>query len=116
MYVFSIFFFYFIRYFNDVRVGVTASGGTPTILKEKGATAWVDGENLLGSTVSAFSMNLAIEKAREFGIGWVVAKGSNHFSIAGHWAMQESVLQINIQVKQKNTDISIEILLLYYKI
>ena len=31
--------------------------------------------------------NEAIKKAKEFGIGWVTAKGSNHFSIAGHWAM-----------------------------
>ena len=46
-------------YFNDVRVGATASGGQPTILSEKGATAWIDGENLLGSTVSNFAMDLA---------------------------------------------------------
>ena len=48
-------------------------------------------------------MDLAIKKAEEFGIGWVTCKGefvfqlvrfialfcagSNHFSIAGHWAM-----------------------------
>ena len=74
-------------YFNDVRVGATASGGEPVILNSKGATAWVDGSNLLGSTVSSFAMNLAIEKAKEYGIGWVTCKGSNHFSIAGHWAM-----------------------------
>ena len=24
---------------------------------------------------------------QEFGVGWVVAKGANHFSIAGHWAL-----------------------------
>jgi len=47
----------------------------------------VDGGNLLGPVVSKFSMKLAIKKAKEFGIGWVCAKGSNHFSIAGHWAL-----------------------------
>jgi len=51
-------------YFNDVRVGATASGGQPTILSEKGATAWIDGENLLGSTVSNFAMDLAIKKSQ----------------------------------------------------
>jgi len=43
-------------------------------LKEKGGTAWVDGKNLLGPVVAKFSMNLAIEKAKEHGIGWVCAK------------------------------------------
>lgn len=33
-------------------------------------------------------MDVAIKKAREFGIGWVVAKGSNHFGIAGWYAMR----------------------------
>merc|ERR550519_1132179 len=75
-------------YYRDVKTGSTASQGHPIILKEKGCTAWVDGNNLLGSTVSRYSMDLAINKAKEFGIGWVVAKGSNHFSIAGHWALQ----------------------------
>lgn len=75
-------------YFKDVKSGSTACEGEPTIIKEKGATAWVNGNNLLGSTVSKYCMNLAIKKAKEVGIGWVVAKGSNHFSIAGHWAMQ----------------------------
>jgi len=32
-------------------------------------------------------MELAIKKAKENGIGWIVAKGANHFSIAGHWAL-----------------------------
>ena len=75
-------------YFNDVKTGSTSSTGSPVILKERGCTAWVDGNNLLGSTVSKFSMDLAIRKAKEFGIGWVVAKGSNNFSIAGHWAIE----------------------------
>jgi LDH2 family malate/lactate/ureidoglycolate dehydrogenase len=34
-----------------------------------------------------FSMDIAIKKAKENGIGWVCAKGANHFSIAGHWAL-----------------------------
>ncbi len=31
-------------------------------------------------------MNLAIEKAREMGVGWVVARNSNHFGTAGWYA------------------------------
>ena len=31
-------------------------------------------------------MKLAIEKAKESGVGWVVAKRSNHFGIAGYYS------------------------------
>ena len=34
------------------------------------------------------AMELAIAKAREHGVGWVVCKGSNHFGAAGYWAEQ----------------------------
>ena len=51
------------------------------ILKKGPATAWVDGMNGLGVVVGTFSMKEAIKMARETGIGWVAAKGSNHFGI-----------------------------------
>uniref|UniRef100_A0A914WA09 Malate dehydrogenase n=1 Tax=Plectus sambesii TaxID=2011161 RepID=A0A914WA09_9BILA len=75
-------------YITDVETKACSVEGTPEILKEKGSTAWVDGCNLLGPVVGNFCMDLAIKKAREFGIGWVVAKGSNHFGIAGWYAMR----------------------------
>ena len=75
-------------YVTDVETKACAVQGTPHIIKEKGSTAWVDGNNLLGPVVGNFCMDLAIKKAREFGIGWVVAKGSNHFGIAGWYAMR----------------------------
>ena len=53
-------------YYRDVKTGSTASEGDPIILKEKGSTAWVDGNNLLGSTVSKFCMDLAITKGLPF--------------------------------------------------
>ena len=46
---------------------------------------------LIPAKVTAdFSMKLAIKKAKESGIGMVVAKGANHYSIAGHWALMGS--------------------------
>jgi LDH2 family malate/lactate/ureidoglycolate dehydrogenase len=52
--------------------------GVPKVLKQKGGTAWVDGANLLGAVVGNFCTDLAIELAKEHGIGWVVANNSNH--------------------------------------
>uniref|UniRef100_W6NF54 Malate L-lactate dehydrogenase domain containing protein n=3 Tax=Haemonchus contortus TaxID=6289 RepID=W6NF54_HAECO len=78
-------------YVNDLAEKSTLSDGEPIVIKQKGATAWVDGCNLLGPVVGNFCMKLAIQKARTHGIGWVVAKNSNHFGIAGWYA--ESALQ-----------------------
>lgn len=75
-------------YINDLLINATDGKGKPLILKEKGATAWVDGKNCLGAVVGNFSMKLAINKAKEFGVGWVIAKGSNHYGIASWYPMQ----------------------------
>ncbi|XP_069018761.1 uncharacterized oxidoreductase YjmC-like isoform X1 [Embiotoca jacksoni] len=75
-------------YVKDIKSGICAKDGEPVVDKESLATALVDGKNLLGPVVGNFCMNLAIKKAKEAGIGWVVAHGSNHYGIAGYYAMQ----------------------------
>jgi LDH2 family malate/lactate/ureidoglycolate dehydrogenase len=74
-------------YVRDVQSKICVGAGTPTILSERAGTAWVDGNNLLGPVVGNFCMQLAIDKARTAGIGWVSAKGSNHYGIAGWYSM-----------------------------
>ncbi|XP_033646222.1 uncharacterized oxidoreductase YjmC-like isoform X2 [Asterias rubens] len=75
-------------YVQDIRSGTNSKDGEPVILKEKAGTAWVDGNNVLGPVVGTFCTDLAIKKAKESGIGIVVAKGSNHYCIAGWYAMR----------------------------
>lgn len=76
------------KYVNDVQKGTTNSDKEPTILKESGATALVDGNNLLGPVVGNFCMNLAIKKAKEIGIGMVVCRRSTHYGIAGYYTLK----------------------------
>eukprot|EP01120_Amphizonella_sp_Union-15-10_P006467 TRINITY_DN207_c0_g1_i2.p1 TRINITY_DN207_c0_g1~~TRINITY_DN207_c0_g1_i2.p1 ORF type:complete len:361 (-),score=60.99 TRINITY_DN207_c0_g1_i2:50-1132(-) len=73
-------------YCNEVKSGVVSGSAKPKILKETVAIAHVDGQNGLGCVVGDFCMKLAIKKAKEVGIGWVVAKGSNHYGIAGYYS------------------------------
>nr|XP_046250568.1 uncharacterized oxidoreductase YjmC-like [Scatophagus argus] len=75
-------------YVKDIQTGICAKDGEPVVEKESAATALVDGKNLLGPVVGNFCMNLAIKKAKEVGIGWVVAHGSNHYGIAGYYSLQ----------------------------
>jgi L-2-hydroxycarboxylate dehydrogenase (NAD+) len=47
----------------------------------------VDGDAGLGLIVAPFAMQVAIDKAKQVGTGWVSVKNSNHFGIAGYHAM-----------------------------
>ncbi|XP_053634433.1 uncharacterized oxidoreductase YjmC isoform X4 [Cherax quadricarinatus] len=76
------------HYINDVKNNLCDAGTTPTIVKESVSTALVDGNNGLGPVVGKFAMDLAIRKAQTTGIGWVCAKGSNHYGIAGWYTMR----------------------------
>lgn len=57
------------------------------IIHETPSTAVVDGDSGLGLVVAPFAMQIAIEKAKEAGTGWVSVQNSNHFGIAAHHAM-----------------------------
>lgn len=60
----------------------------PQIIKESLATGLVDGDNGLGMISGDFAMNLAISKAQNAGCGVVVVNNSNHFGIAGYYAIK----------------------------
>ena len=57
------------------------------IIHETPSTAVVDGDSGLGLVVAPFAMQLAIEKAKQCGTGWVSVQHSNHYGIAAHHAM-----------------------------
>jgi len=58
-----------------------------TIVHETPTTATVDGNAGLGLVVAPFAMKLAIQKAEQYGSGWVSVRNSNHFGIAGYHAL-----------------------------
>ena len=57
------------------------------IVHESPSTAVVDGDAGLGLVVAPHAMQVAIEKAKNAGTGWVAVKNSNHYGIAGYHAM-----------------------------
>lgn len=59
--------------------------GKPRIVSRNGATAVVDGDNAMGQVVGLFSMKLAIEIAKEYGISIVVARASNHYGRCAYY-------------------------------
>ena len=60
---------------------------TISIVHETPSTAVIDGDKGLGLVVAPAAMQVAIDKAKNVGTGWVSVKNSNHFGIAGYHAM-----------------------------
>jgi len=74
----------YIRLWEAGRVNATPA---IKITHETPSTGVVDGGSGLGLVVAPFAMQLAIDKAKNVGTGWVSVSNSNHFGIAGYHAM-----------------------------
>lgn len=74
----------YVRLWNKKRVNSTPN---IRIVHQSPSTAVVDGDGGLGLVVAPAAMEIAIEKAKQAGTGWVSVKNSNHFGIAGYHAM-----------------------------
>lgn len=74
----------YVRLWEAKRVNATP---TLKIIHETPSTAVVDGDAGLGLVVAPFAMQVAIDKAKNVGTGWVSVQHSNHFGIAGKHAM-----------------------------
>jgi L-2-hydroxycarboxylate dehydrogenase (NAD+) len=57
------------------------------IVHETPSTAVMDGDAGLGLVIAQEAMQVAIQKAKQVGTGWVSVQNSNHFGIAGYHAM-----------------------------
>jgi LDH2 family malate/lactate/ureidoglycolate dehydrogenase len=75
------------RYVNGLRDGVMVARPDDRVVHETAATALVDGGGGLGQPVSVRAMRLAIKKAQQVGAGFVSVRNSNHYGIAGYYAM-----------------------------
>lgn len=89
-------------YVNDCQTGICEPNANPKILRKGPATAWVDGQNGLGVVVGTYCMNLAIEMAKQMGIGWVSAKGSNHFGVC-QWYTEMAIKEGLVGLASTNT-------------
>ncbi len=75
------------RYVNGLRNGMMRARPEVRTVAESAVTALIDAGGGLGQPVSYRAMEKAIQKAREYGAGFVTVRNSNHFGIAGYYAM-----------------------------
>lgn len=74
----------YVRLWEAKRINATPN---VRIVHESPSTAVVDGDGGLGLVVAPKAMEIAIQKAKTCGTGWVSVQHSNHFGIAGYHAM-----------------------------
>lgn len=73
-------------YVDRIREKLINPVAVPEVVRNDRGGAVVDAGNGLGHPAGAFAMNLAIEKARQHGIGMVAVRNSNHYGIAAWYA------------------------------
>ncbi len=73
-------------YCATLRSGRVNPKANIRVVQRSPATALVDGDNGMGHLVMTFAADLAVELAREAGIGWVGVRRSNHAGAAGVYA------------------------------
>eukprot|EP01089_Gocevia_fonbrunei_P006780 TRINITY_DN1776_c0_g1_i1.p1 TRINITY_DN1776_c0_g1~~TRINITY_DN1776_c0_g1_i1.p1 ORF type:complete len:242 (-),score=49.56 TRINITY_DN1776_c0_g1_i1:618-1343(-) len=75
-------------YVELFKAGLMEPNPKITIVRETPSTATVDGGNGLGLVVGPKANQIAIDKATNVGSGWVSVCNSNHFGIAGYYALK----------------------------
>jgi L-2-hydroxycarboxylate dehydrogenase (NAD+) len=75
------------HYVNRILTGAVPPRSQARVVHETPVTAVVDGGGGLGHPTAYRAMQLAIDKAAKVGAGFVTVRNSNHFGIAGYYAM-----------------------------
>jgi len=75
------------RYIRSVELGLIIPGNQETIVRETATSLVVDANAGMGFPVSKRTMEKVIAKADACGMAWASVRNSNHFGIAGYYAM-----------------------------
>ncbi len=73
-------------YCAEARSGRVVVDAEPTVEQEHGPTAVVDGHGAFGAVTGTVSMDEAVARAEIHGVGFVTARGCNHFGAAAFYS------------------------------
>ncbi len=74
-------------YYDRIKAGIYNPVTEFEIVNDNMGTAVVDGHCGMGHVIAYKAMRLAIEKAKQYGLGAVAVKNSSHFGIAGFYSL-----------------------------
>lgn len=73
-------------YIDRIQAGIQKPVTKIEILRETATTAVMDANDGMGMVASHRAMSLAIDKAKQYGMGMVAVRNSTHYGIAGYYA------------------------------
>ncbi|MGA7488708.1 MAG: Ldh family oxidoreductase [Xanthobacteraceae bacterium] len=73
-------------YVRQLKRGAMNPHATIKVLERSPATALIDGDHGMGHVVMTYAAKLAVELARDCGVGWVGARRSNHAGAGATYA------------------------------
>jgi L-2-hydroxycarboxylate dehydrogenase (NAD+) len=74
-------------YVDRIKEGILNPVTKIEIIRQTPTTALIDGHDGMGHVIAKQSMQIAIDKAKEFGMGMVAVRNSSHYGIAGYYAL-----------------------------
>lgn len=74
-------------YYDRIKAGVQFTKTEIEVVRDSQATAVLDGHHGMGQVIAYRAMQMAIDKARQYGVGVVVVRNSTHFGIAGYYPL-----------------------------
>ncbi len=86
-------------YYDRIKEGIQLPITNFEIVRESPTTAVVDGHDGMGQVIGYKAMKLAIQKAKEFGMGSVAVRNSAHYGIAGYYplmAVKEGMIGFSV--------------------
>ncbi len=78
-------------YVRDYKAGKLDPRPGWRVVRESPGTAVIDAERRLGIIIGPKAMRMAMDKARNVGVGVVTVYNSGHFGAIGHYAMQAAL-------------------------
>ncbi len=72
-------------YVDRIKQGILKPVTEFEIVRETPTTAVVDGHDGMGMVIAKKSMQMAIDKAKKYGMGMVAVRNSTHYGIAGYY-------------------------------
>ena len=70
-----------------IDIGRIKVDAKPEVVEDRLSMAVIDAHDGMGQLASIQGMQLAIDKAKKYGVGMVSVRNSNHFGIAGYYSM-----------------------------
>ncbi len=74
-------------YYDRIKQGILSPTTQFEVVKETETTALIDGHNGMGHVISVRAMQMAIDKAKQYGMGSAAVRESTHFGIDGYYSL-----------------------------